>query len=268
MKKRLVALDMDGTLLDSEKRLPKDFIPWVKSHPQIQTVIASGRQYYALLNMFSEIAEQLIFLCDNGGFVFEKGEAVYKNVVSDENLQRCLTYIDTLSDVVVFFCGAKAAYVRPTTEEVYKEAGNYYARLETVEELMPCAQTDSIVKIAIYVKNHDAEALYNEFLNMGDELAVVLSGSDWIDISNSTASKGDAIKIVQKRLGISKENSMAFGDYLNDYTLLQECEESYAMSNGHPDLKAIAKHIAPSNDEDGVMRVLRELEIRRKSWKI
>ena len=48
MKKQLVALDMDGTLLDSQKRLPIDFIPWVKNHPQIQTVIASGRQYYAL----------------------------------------------------------------------------------------------------------------------------------------------------------------------------------------------------------------------------
>ena len=260
MKKQLVALDMDGTLLDSEKKLPKDFIPWVKSHPQIQTLIASGRQYFALLNMFSEIAEQLIFLCDNGGLVFEKGEAVYKNALSKEDLQRCLAYISTLPGVVTIFSGAESAYVNPTTEDVYKEAGNYYARLTTVEDLMACAREDSIVKIAIYVKNHDAQALYDSFSDMGEHLAVVLSGSDWIDISNASASKGDAVNIVQKRLGISKENSMAFGDYLNDYTLLQECEESYAMSNGHPDLKAIAKYIAPSNDEDGVMRVLRNLK--------
>ena len=254
---KIVALDMDGTLLDSGKRLPSDFIPWVKKHPHVQTVIASGRQYFALQEMFSEIADDLIFLCDNGGFVFEKGEAIYKNVVSDELLEKCLAYIDTLPGVVTFFCGAKAAYVRPTTEAVYNEAAHYYARLETVDDLMACAKEDSIVKIAVYVESQEAEALYNEFINLGNELAIVLSGCGWIDISNVSASKGDAIKIVQERLGVSRENSIAFGDYLNDYTLLQECEESYAMSNGHPDLKAIAKYIAPSNDEDGVMRVLR-----------
>lgn len=260
MIEKLVALDMDGTLLDSQKRLPKDFIPWVKAHPHIQAVIASGRQYFALQEMFPEIAENLIFLCDNGGFVFEKGEVVYKNIVSDENLQKCLSYIDTLSGVVTFFCGAKAAYVRPTTEAVYKEAANYYARLETVEDLMECAKEDSIVKVAVYVENQEAEALYNEFIDLGEELAIVLSGCGWIDISNASASKGDAVKIVQERLGVSKKDSIAFGDYLNDYTLLQECEESYAMSNGHPDLKAIAKYIAPSNDEDGVMRILRQFD--------
>jgi len=260
MIEKIVALDMDGTLLDSQKRLPGDFIPWVKSHPQIQTVIASGRQYFALQETFSEIADDLIFLCDNGGFVFEKGEAIYKNVVSDENLAKCLSYIDTLPGVVTFFCGAKAAYVRPTTEAVYKEASHYYARLETVDDLMICAKEDSIVKVAVYVENQEAETLYNEFADLGEELAIVLSGCGWIDISNATASKGDAIKIVQQRLGVPRDNSIAFGDYMNDYTLLQECEESYAMSNGHPELKAIAKYIAPSNDEDGVMKILRTVK--------
>ena len=50
---------------------------------------------------------------------------------------------------------------------------------------------------------------------------------------------------------------MAFGDYLNDCELLQAVGESYAMENAHPTLKALARHIAPSNDENGVMRVVR-----------
>ena len=51
---------------------------------------------------------------------------------------------------------------------------------------------------------------------------------------------------------------MAFGDYLNDCELLQAVGESYAMANAHPALKTLARHIAPSNDENGVMRVVRE----------
>jgi len=60
------------------------------------------------------------------------------------------------------------------------------------------------------------------------------------------------------RLHITKDEAMAFGDYLNDYELLENVTHSYAMANAHPKLKAIAAHIAPSNDEDGVMRVIKE----------
>ena len=70
--------------------------------------------------------------------------------------------------------------------------------------------------------------------------------------------KGEALRGVQRMLGIRPEECMAFGDYLNDCELLDAVGESYAMENAHPALKRIAKYIAPSNDEDGVMRVLRE----------
>ncbi len=65
--------------------------------------------------------------------------------------------------------------------------------------------------------------------------------------------------MILQKYGIQKEEAMAFGDYLNDAQLLQSCGESYCMENGHPDLKALAKHMADSNDNDGVMRVLRGL---------
>ena len=52
---------------------------------------------------------------------------------------------------------------------------------------------------------------------------------------------------------------MALGDYLNDMELLQAAGCAYCMENGHPDLKKIADHIAPSNEEDGVVRVIRDV---------
>ena len=71
---KLVAIDMDGTLLDSQKKMPEDFIPWVQSHPEIKTVIASGRQYYTLEHDMFPIKDSLIFIAENGGLVFEKGK--------------------------------------------------------------------------------------------------------------------------------------------------------------------------------------------------
>ena len=51
---------------------------------------------------------------------------------------------------------------------------------------------------------------------------------------------------------------MAFGDYFNDCELLESVEESYAMANALEEIKRIAKHIAPGNDENGVLRVITE----------
>ena len=71
--------------------------------------------------------------------------------------------------------------------------------------------------------------------------------------------KGNAIKAIQDKYGITPEQSMAFGDYFNDMEMLQNCTESYCMENGHPTIKATAKHIAQSNDDNGVMKVLNTL---------
>jgi hydroxymethylpyrimidine pyrophosphatase-like HAD family hydrolase len=76
MNIKLIALDMDGTLLDSKKNLPPDFIPWVKSHPEIMTVIASGRQYHTLAKDFYLLKNELIFIAENGGLVLKNDEII------------------------------------------------------------------------------------------------------------------------------------------------------------------------------------------------
>ena len=76
MNIKLVALDMDGTLLDSSKKLPADFMDWVRQHPDIKTVIASGRQYYTLVKDFLPIKDSLIYVAENGGLVFEREEII------------------------------------------------------------------------------------------------------------------------------------------------------------------------------------------------
>ena len=93
---------------------------------------------------------------------------------------------------------------------------------------------------------------------LGDRLAVILSGANWVDVMKPGVNKGAALDALYARLHITKDEAMAFGDYLNDYELLKNVTHSYAMANAHPQLKAIAAHIAPSNDEDGVMRVIKE----------
>lgn len=259
MNIKLVALDMDGTLLDSNKKLPGDFMDWVKKHPDIKTVIASGRQYYTLIKDFIPIKDELVYVAENGGLVFERDEIIYSNEMEKEDICKCLERINGLEGATPIVCGARSAYMKEPKESILKEAKMYYDHLQCVEDLYEAALQDIIVKIAIFVEEKKAEPAMEHFAGLEKHLSAVLSGDSWIDISNCTVNKGIAVAAVQEKYGIDRAESMAFGDYLNDVGLLKSCEESYCMENGHPDLKALAKHMTDSNDNNGVMKVLQRL---------
>lgn len=156
-------------------------------------------------------------------------------------------------------CGVKSAYMPVSDEYTFKQVDMYYASLEVVDDIYSCVDKDEIIKIAVNIKNFGAESSMDIFGNLGEVIKPVLSGDSWIDIANASVNKGEAVRAILKRFNIDRREAMSFGDYLNDYELIESCEESYCMENGHPKLKAIAKYIADSNDDDGVMKVLRML---------
>ena len=94
---------------------------------------------------------------------------------------------------------------------------------------------------------------------MSETFKVSLSGHEWVDIMNLTVNKGEAIRLIQKKYDISYEETMAFGDYLNDYEMMKSCYYSYAMKNAHEDLKEICRFEAPSNDENGVIKTIKKI---------
>lgn len=258
MSIKLVALDMDGTLLNSSKELPPDFMDWVESHPDIKTVIASGRQYYTIAGDFTPIKDKLTYVAENGGLVFEKDEVIYRHEMQKEDIRKCLELIDKTGTLIPVICGEKSAYTK-TGAHLRPEINMYYVRLQPTENLYEAAMGDAIIKIAVFIEGNMAERFMPVFADMGNNMEAVLSGDSWIDISYRTVCKGAGVAAVQKRYGINREESMAFGDYLNDVSLFDVCGESYCMENGHPDLKKLAKYIADSNDNDGVMKILRQL---------
>lgn len=256
---KLIATDMDGTLLNNRKQLPPTFIPWVREHPQFRVVIASGRQYYTLYKDFAQIADQLIFIADNGGFIFEKGEMIYCNQMPQDSVFRCLDQLQEMPHIIPIVCGAKSAYTRHSDPRTESQSAVYYDRLEFVDDLYAAATKDRIAKIALYFPEKNAEEVGKTWVCPDLSLTHAVSGKDWIDISNRGINKGSAIKEIQKRYGIHPEECMAFGDLMNDFELLSACAESYAMENACDAIKAICKHGAPSNEEQGVMQILQKM---------
>ena len=80
-----------------------------------------------------------------------------------------------------------------------------------------------------------------------------------LEISALGVSKGSTLAKMAQRLGISAEDSVAFGDNPNDFSMLAWAGRSFAMADGHPDAKIHAKDIAPAHTDDGVAIILEEL---------
>ncbi len=257
---RLIALDLDGTLLDSDKNFPAEFPAWVKAHPEINVCLASGRQLYTLMEQFREIADRLWYIAENGAVIAHAGEIIRVDAMKTEDVMEILDEFpgDAVCEPLV--CGLESAYVRHIGGHAKDESTKYYARIEYNDDLRSCAAKDKVLKIAIFVEDFEAEKVYNSLPGRKEGLTALLSGFSWIDIANSSVEKGQALKAVREYLGVSREETAAFGDYLNDLTLLAEAGESYAMANAHPDLKKTARHITRfTNDENGVMDVLNTL---------
>ena len=129
----------------------------------------------------------------------------------------------------------------------------YYAAVEVVADVRAAALDDVVLKLAIYDPGF-AETRSGPALRELDLPAeVVVSGENWVDVMRQGANKGRALERLQQQLGISRAQTMAFGDYLNDAEMLDAAGHSYAMDNAHPSIRARAANLAPSSSEGGVI---------------
>ena len=257
---KLVALDMDGTLLDSQKRAPHDFADWVKEHTGIMTVLASGRQYYTLERQFGDLKDDALFVAENGAIVYNGDDVIYENSMDPKAVEETLEIVLNLPGAIPIMCGVESAYIAEASKEAMTESAKYYARLKFVEDLHEYVHKDRFLKIAVFFAGRDAEKAYNSMPKLPDGISPLLSGDRWIDVANDSIGKGEAINKIRIKYELNKDECMAFGDYLNDLTMIRECGESYAMANAHPEIKTAARYVTEyDNDHDGVMRVLRNI---------
>ena len=259
---RLVVADLDGTLLDGSKELPEQF--WdvhagLRKHG-IRFVPASGRQYATLRTLFHDISDGMPFIAENGTYVVCDDEEISSTVLKPDFVREVVTFLRGIyssHDIGVVVCGKRSAKIERTDDAFVDEASQYYAQLDQVDDVL--RDTDDVVKIAIY-DFAEAESSTAPLLDrFRDGHQVVVSGKHWIDIMDASANKGRAIAALQKRFGISPDETMVFGDYLNDLDMFDVADHSYAVANAHPDVLKRATNTAPANTEGGVISILRDL---------
>ncbi|WP_366246881.1 HAD family hydrolase [Microbacterium sp. 67-17] len=257
---RLIAVDMDGTLLDGEGAVPPALWPMLDRlrAAGIAFAPASGRQHATLRREFGTHGDDLVFIAENGTFVTRGDEELSSDVMDRAFVAELLGDIRGFThDVGVVLCGKGSAYIERTDAVFRSQAEKYYARLTDVPDLT--AVEDEILKVAVFDvedgEKNTAPALERHRLTH----QVVVSGHHWVDVMNRGASKGKALRAIQDLLNVTPEQTAVFGDYLNDLDMMDAADFSFAMANAHPDVAAAARYRAPSNVDHGVIRVLERL---------
>lgn len=260
---KFIASDMDGTLLDSQKRLPPDF-EYVLRELNKRGIIfaaASGRQYETLRVEFCHIKEKMMIIAENGAIVFNGNERIICETIEKEEVYKIIQKLKAHENFYPTICGVKSAYGERKNENVLKkDVSIYYKKYKLVDNLTDVLEYDEVLKLAILDPKGAEKNCYPAIKSLCDDnVEVLLSGDNWVDIMKKDISKGSAIRKIREIYGIKREECVSFGDYMNDYEMMKECAESYAMANAYPELKEICKYECKSNNEHGVTEKIKEL---------
>jgi len=258
-KIKMVVTDMDGTLLNSNHEVSDQFFELFEElkSKNILFVAASGRQYNSIIDKLHTIKDHIIVIAENGGFAMKQEIEILATPLDKEHVKEILKTINQIPNIHPVLCGKHKAYLSSESKEFAEKLAEYYKEFEVLDNLN---NFDSeVIKIAIYHFESSEHYIYPFVKHFEDRLKVIVSGENWLDISNMNAHKGFALAKLMKSYNLKSDEIMVFGDYNNDLEMLALSDFGFAMENAHPNVKKAANYGTLSNDENGVEHILKML---------
>ena len=280
MRVRLIALDIDGTLLNNRFRVSERNREAIAEATRrgIEVALVTGRRYDFAMPVARQIDSPLTMIVNNGALVRTKdGETRLRHLLARETAGRVLEATLQWRET------ASVVFDRPLANQVVVEKidledgirGAYYQRnLQFLGEARPlesCLTEDPIqVMLAGPLEPMRAaeQALRSVQFTGEFSLAVtVYEAKDFsmIDVINPRISKGTALAEWSGLRGISPQEILAIGDNHNDEEMLSFVGIPVVMENAVPELKARGWHVTHTNDEDGVAAAIERFALRETS---
>jgi len=280
MTPKIIALDLDGTLLDSAKNLSaRNYAALEKAAAHGALIVPTTGRFFG---MMPQCVRDLPFvryaITINGAQAYDR--ATDSAIVREEiPLALALALMETLDRYdVIYDCyrsnwGWMTAALQAKAEEYATDA--HYLKMvrefrnpvpDLKQHLRETAAESDVQKVMMFVRNAPSAGAEETLAAIRREVEakfpdIVATNSTWnnLEFNISTAHKGRALERFAAHLGFTLADCAAFGDGMNDLTMVKAAGLGVAMGNAVDQVKAAAKVIAPTNDEDGVAAVLEPL---------
>jgi len=278
---RLIASDMDGTLLNSNHEISKENLEAIKKAEEmgVKFTISTGRMYEDVKPLLDECGLKCQCVVLNGGeYIDEEGivlEGIYinkeaaceiidmiikENIVAEIYTNEGLYTINTKEEALVEVAYRIMTFYPETSfEQAIKlaEKHPHFINLKYVTDINEFLNSNiKIGKFVTFYSEEDTTIKVKRKLEDIKGLAITSTFTKNIEINNKAAQKGLILAKVAKKMGIKKDEVMVIGDSFNDYTMFTEFTESFAMENAIPEIKEIAKYITDTNDNAGVAKAI------------
>ena len=264
---KLIATDMDGTLLDPKGQVDLPRLEKLLDQLEergIRFVIATGNEIHRVKQLLGRLTERVVLIVANGARIFEGNQLLQAQTWDDDMVNRALEFFkgrECQDQFVV--TSMNGGFVKEGT--VFTQLENFmtpemielfYQRMNFVEEL-ESHLFGGVLKMSLVVGEERSDSVLEEINQLfNGHVQAVSSGYGCIDILQSGIHKAWGLQELLKRWGIKAEEIMAFGDSENDVEMLQLAGIAYAMENAEETVKEVATKIAPANSQAGVYQVL------------
>ena len=273
---RLIALDIDGTLLRSDKTISprtRDAVARARTRG-VRLVLVTGRRYPSARRVADDLGGLMPLVLHNGALVVEDGEVLRCHPLAREVARAAVRIGRGLDAEPVLHSGTKgeglllvdAAAPRSGLVGYYLERSA--SEVRAVASLEDALAGEDPLQVMFGGTRVDMEVLLSALSSgLGGAARVertVYPASDLVllDVIAPSVGKAEALAFLQRRWGIGPAETLAIGDNWNDREMLAAARLGFVMGNADPELLALGLPALPSNDEDGVARAIEELVLR------
>lgn len=271
---RMLATDLDGTLMSADHLTitARTKQALLEAHRQgVQLAIATGRTLDFIDHVLSQVPFVDYVIYSNGASVYDcvKQKDIYTNHILPDCVQRILKYLQDMPVYYnLYFDGGM--YVQEDRLQHYENNGlpqafidRFMEKAHLCADMTKTAMGKSAESIAVYSLTPQQEKELTSFLQQ-EGLEVVSSLPQELEGTAHHADKGTALQNLCRLLHIPAQQTMSFGDAGNDCSMLAFACYSFAMGNGEPICKKIAKYTTAPNTEDGVAQAIETYVLKQK----
>lgn len=278
---KLIASDMDGTLLNDNHEIDKETAEAIKKAEEsgIIFVISTGREYENVKYILDKRDIRCQCILSNGAEYRDENGNILDVININENSAKEIIQIFKDNNISARMFTDKGIFTTSTREKALEELTfrtltfdknltkeeakkiaekeNFFTCLKYVEDVEKFFEDG--IEIRKFVAFHEDIELLNKLKRQIGKiggLAISSSFNDNIEITDINAQKGIILEKVITKMGIDKKDVVILGDSFNDYSMFEIFEESVAMKNAIPEVKKIAKYITDTNDNQGVAKAI------------
>ncbi len=259
---KMIAVDMDGTFLDSNKSYNQSRFMTLYhqlKHKNIRFVVASGNQYYQLLSFFPQIRDEIAFVAENGAWVIDAGETRFCGQFREDHFKQVLQVLNDLPYLHAVVCGPRTAWMLESSPgDLITLMSHHYHRLELLPDFHQI--NEPVFKFSLNLADERIPELMAHIGHQLDGIVTpVSSGFGFVDLIIPGVHKAHGLMLLQQQWHIADREVVAIGDSGNDIEMVSKAGYGFAMANAQPMLKKAARYHTEDNNSEGALNVIEKV---------